>query len=73
MCAWELLNVSRGKRQTESVRVAAASGASTVAAAQLDKTKVLCLKYRPQWICQYKDTKINRIAGKLGDLLEYQA
>ena len=28
-----------------------------VAAAQLDKTKVLCLKYRPQWLCQYKDTK----------------
>jgi len=28
-----------------------------VAAAQLDKTKVLCLKYRPQWLCQYKDAK----------------
>ena len=27
-----------------------------VAAAQLDKIKVLCLKYRLQWLCQYKGT-----------------
>mgnify|MGYP001369946616 CR=1 FL=1 len=35
-----------------------------VAAAQLDKIKVLCLKYLPQWICQNKDTKINKILAK---------
>jgi hypothetical protein len=35
-----------------------------VAATPLDKTKVLWLKYRPQWLCQYKDTKINKILAK---------
>lgn len=28
-----------------------------VAATQLDKTKVLWLKYPPQWLRRYKDTK----------------
>ena len=35
-----------------------------VAAAQLDKTKVLCLKCPPHWICQYKDKIINKILAK---------
>lgn len=35
-----------------------------VAAAQLDKMKVLCLKYRLQWTHQYKDKKINKILAK---------
>jgi len=35
-----------------------------VAAAQLDKIKVLCLKYRARWLCQYKDKRINKILAK---------